>query len=70
MERLLKVQIVKFAGPGLKFDVTRKDEKCEKRRTTEAESVLVSEQQEESRLGADAAGVLLASREVQGRMIG
>jgi len=32
--------------------------------------VLASEQQEESRLGADAAGVLLASREVQGRMIG
>jgi len=46
----------------IQFSVTRKEEKCEKKRSTEAESVLASEHEEDSRLGTDAVRVLLTSR--------
>ena len=67
MERMLRVHRVTFAGPGL-FNVTRKEEKGEEKRTAETECALASEEQKDCRLGRNAVGVLLASREVQGRM--
>ena len=54
-----------FRRASIQFNVTRKEEKCEKRRTTEAESVPASEQQEDSRLCTDTVGVLMTSHEVQ-----
>jgi len=53
----------------IQFSATRKEEKGERKRTAEAECALVSEQEKNSRLGTGAAGVLLTSREVQGKMI-
>ena len=51
----------------IQFNVTRKEEKGEKR-TAETECALASKEQKDCRLGRNAVGVLLASREVQGRM--
>ena len=68
MERILKVQIVKSLQGQDSVQCHQKGGKGEKQ-TTEAESVLASEQQVDSRLGMDAVGVLLTSRKVQGRMI-
>ena len=50
------------------FSVTRKEEKGEEKRTAETECALASEEQKDCRLVRNAVGVLLASREVQGRM--
>ena len=63
---MLRVHRVKFAGPG--FNVTRKEEKGEEKRSAETECALASKEQKDCRLGRNAVGVLLASREVQGRM--
>ena len=52
----------------IQFNVTRKEEKGEEKRTAETECTLASEEQKDSRLGRNAVGVLLASGEVQGRM--
>jgi len=52
----------------IQFNVTRKEEKGEKKRTAETECALASKEQKDCRLGRNAVGVLLASREVQGRM--
>ena len=52
----------------IQFNVTRKEEKGEEKRTAETECELASEEQKDCRLGRNAVGVLLASREVQGRM--
>ena len=52
----------------IQFNVTRKEEKGEEKRTAETECALASEEQKDCRLGGNAVGVLLASREVQGRM--
>ena len=52
----------------IQFDVTRKEEKGEEKRTVETECALASKEQKDSRLGRNAVGVLLASRDVQGRM--
>ena len=52
----------------IQFNVTRKEEKGEEKRTAETECALASEEQKDCRLGRNAVGVLLASREVQGRM--
>ena len=52
----------------IQFDVTRKEEKGEEKRTAETECALASEEQKDCRQGRNAVGVLLASREVQGRM--
>ena len=52
----------------IQFNVTRKEEKGEEKRTAETECALASEKQKDCRLGRNAVGVLLASREVQGRM--
>ena len=51
----------------IQFNVTRMEEKGEKR-TAETECALASEEQKDCRLGRNAVGVLLVSREVQGRM--
>ena len=50
----------------IQFNVTRKEEKGE--RTAETECALASKEQKDCRLGRNVVGVLLASREVQGRM--
>ena len=47
----------------IQFNVTRKEEKGEKR-AAETECALASEEQKDCRLGGYAVGVLLASREV------
>ena len=52
----------------IQFNVTRKEEEGEEKRTAETECTLVCEEQKDCRLGRNAVGVLLASREVQGRM--
>ena len=52
----------------IQFNVTRKEGKGEEKRTAETECALASEEQKDCRLGRNAVGVLLASREVQGRM--
>ena len=52
----------------IQFNVTRKKEKGEEKRTAEMECALASKEQKNCRLGRNAVGVLLASREVQGRM--
>ena len=52
----------------IQFNVTRKKEKGEEKRTAETECVLSSKEQKDCRLGRNAVGVLLASREVQKRM--
>jgi len=59
----LRVHRVKF-----QFNLTTKKEKGEEKRTTETECALASKEQKDCRLGRNAVGVLLASREVQGRM--
>ena len=46
----------------------QKGGKGEEKRTEETECALASEEQKDCRLGRNAVGVLLASREVQGRM--
>lgn len=71
MERIMKVQTVKFAGPEFNSvpPERRKKARWSVLRITEAECALVSEQEKNSRLGTGAAGVLLTSREVQGKMI-
>ena len=57
---------VKFAG--IQFNVTRKKEKREEKRTTETECALASKEQKDCGLGRKAVGVLSESGEVQGRM--
>ena len=52
----------------IQFNVTRKEEKSEEKRTAETECALASEEQKDCRLGRNAVGVLLANGEVQGRM--
>ena len=52
----------------IQFNVTRKEEKGDEKRTAETECALASEEQKDCRLGRNAVGVLLASGEVQGRM--
>ena len=52
----------------IQFNVTRKNEKGEEKRTTETECALASKEQKDCRLGTNAVGVLSASGEVQGRM--
>ena len=52
----------------IQFNVTRKEEKGEEKRAAETECALASDEQKDCRLGRNAVGVLLASREVQGRM--
>jgi len=52
----------------IQFNVTKKEEKGEEKRTVETECALASEEQKDCGLGRNAVGVLLASREVQGRM--
>jgi len=52
----------------IQFNVTRKEEKGEGKRTEETECALASEEQKDCRLGRNAVGVLLANREVHGRM--
>ena len=52
----------------IQFNVARKEEKGEEKRTAETECALAREEQKDCRLGRNAVGVLLASREVQGRM--
>ena len=52
----------------IQFNVTRKEEKGEEKRTAEMKCALASEEQKDCRLGRNAVGVLLASRKVQGRM--
>jgi len=52
----------------IQFNVTRKEEKGVEKRTAETECALASKEQKDCRLGRNAVGVLLASREVQGRM--
>jgi len=52
----------------IQFNVTRKEEKGEEKRTAETECTLASKEQKDCRLGRNAVGVLLASGEVQGRM--
>ena len=47
----------------------QKGGKGEEKRTAETECALASEEQKDCRLGRNAVGVLLASREVQGRII-
>ena len=52
----------------IQFNVTRKEEKGEEKRTAEMECALVSKEQKDCRLGRNAVGMLLASGEVQGRI--
>jgi len=52
----------------IQFNVTRKKEKGEEKRTTETECALASKEQKDCGLGRNAVRVLLASREVHGRM--
>ena len=52
----------------IQFNVTRKEEKGDEKRTAETECALASKEQKDCRLGRNAVGVLLASGEVQGRM--
>jgi len=52
----------------IQFNVTRKEEKGEEKRTAETECALAGKEEKDCRLGRNAVGVLLASREVQGRM--
>ena len=52
----------------VQFNVTRKEEKGEEKRTAETECTLASKEQKDCRLDRNAVGVLLASGEVQGRM--
>ena len=52
----------------IQFNVTRKEEKGEEKRTVETECALASKEQKDCRLSRNAVGVLLASGEVQGRM--
>jgi len=52
----------------IQFNVTRKKENGEEKRTAETECTLESKEQKDCRLGRNAVGVLLASGEVQGRM--
>jgi len=52
----------------IQFDVTRKEEKGEEKRTAETECALASEEQKNCRLSRNAVGVLLASHEVHGMM--
>ena len=68
MERMLRVHRVKFAGPGFSSMSPEMRKKGEEKRTAETECALASEEQKDCRLGRNAVGVLLASREVQGRM--
>ena len=68
MEQMLRVHRVKFAGPGFSSMSRERRKKGEEKRTAETECVLASEEQKDCRLGRNAVGVLLACREVQGRM--
>jgi len=52
----------------IQFNVTRKEEKGEEKRTAETECALAGKEEKDCSLGRNAVGVLLASREVQGRM--
>jgi len=52
----------------IQFNVTRKNEKGEEKRTAETECALTSKEQKDCRLGRNAVGVLSANGEVQGRM--
>ena len=52
----------------VQFNVSRKREKGEEKRTAETECALASKEQKDCRSGRNAVGVLLASGEVQGRM--
>ena len=52
----------------IQFNVSRKKEKGEEKRTTETECALASKEQKDCGLGRNAVGVLSASGEVQGRM--
>ena len=52
----------------IQFNVTRKEEKGEEKRTAETECALAGKEEKDCRLGRNAVGVLSASREVQGRM--
>jgi len=70
MERMLKVQMLKFAGPGFN-SMSPERRKGEEKQTMEAECALASKQQKDytCRLGMDVVGVLLTSYyEVQGRI--
>jgi len=53
---------------GIQFNVTRKKEKGEEKRTAVTDCALASKEQKDCRLGRNAVGVLSASGEVQGRM--
>ena len=64
---MLRVHRVKFAGPGFS-SMSPERRKGEEKRTAETECALASKEQKDGRLGRNAVGVLLASREVQGRM--
>ena len=52
----------------IQFNVTRKEEKGEEKRTEKTDCALASKEQKDCRLGRNAVGVVLASGEVQGRM--
>jgi len=52
----------------IQFNVTRKEEKGEEKRTAKTDCALASKEQKDCRLGRNAVGVVLASGEVQGRM--
>jgi len=52
----------------IQFNVIRKNEKGEEKRTAETECALAGKEEKDCRLGRNAVGVLLASGEVQGRM--
>jgi len=52
----------------IQFNVTRKNEKGEEKRTAETQCALTSKEQKDCRLGRNAVGVLSANGEVQGRM--
>jgi len=68
MERMLRVLRVKFAGPGFSSMSPKRRKKGKEKRTAETECALASEEQKDCRLGRNAVGVLLASREVQEKM--
>jgi len=52
----------------IQFNVTKKKEKGEEKRSTQTECALASKEQKDCRLGRNAVGVLSASGEVQKRM--
>ena len=60
----------KICWARIQFNVSRKKEKSEEKRTAETECALASREREQKdcRLGRNVVGVMLASGEVQGRM--